>query len=162
MADVANPTEPFLQAPRDDAPGSELLVIPQWTETAWQELFSYAQPLRIREGELLIQRGVTERALFFVTGGSLDIVRTIGDSSLGPIAAVRPGSVVGELGFFDGRPRSAKVWATVDSMLLRLDFEAYERYQGAHPARAAELMFAMGRLMALRIRRTITQSSKHS
>ncbi len=124
MTDLANPTEPFLRAPSNDAPGSELLVIPEWDETAWRDLFSYAQPVRVRVGELLIRSGATERALFFVTSGSLDIVRSIGDTSFGTIAAVRPGSVVGELGFFDGKPRTAKVWATEDSMLLRLDDEA--------------------------------------
>ena len=45
-------------------------------------------------------------------------------------------------------------------MLLRLDDEAYRRYLAAHPLRAAELMFALGRLMALRLRRTITQASR--
>ena len=160
MTDLANPADPFLRAPSVDAPGSELLVIPQWDETAWRELFSFAQPVQVRAGELLIRSGTTERALFFVTSGSLDIVRSIGDTSLGRVAAVLPGSVVGELGFFDGRPRTAKVWATVESMVLRLDDEGYRRYLAAHPVRAAELMFALGRLMALRLRRTIMQASR--
>ena len=98
--------------------------------------------------------------MFFVASGSLDIVRSIGDDSLGRVAAVLPGSVVGELAFFDGRPRTAKVWATADSMLLRLDDEAYRRYLATQPVRAAELMFALGRLMALRLRRTIMQASR--
>ena len=160
MTDLANPADPFLRAPSDDAPGSELLVIPQWDESAWRDLFSFAQPVRVRAGELLIRSGVTERALFFVTSGSLDIVRSIGDTSLGRVAAVLPGSVVGELGFFDGRPRTAKVWATAESMVLRLDDEGYRRYLAAQPVRAAELMFALGRLMALRLRRTIMQASR--
>ena len=152
--------DPFLKAPSDRAPEHELLVVPEWDEAAWRDLFSYAQPIQVRTGELLIQRGATERALFFVTSGSLNIVSSIGDSTLGTITAVRPGSVVGELAFFDGQPRTAKVWATADSMLLRLDGEAYRRYQETHPARAAELMFAFCRLMALRLRRTIMQASR--
>jgi CRP-like cAMP-binding protein len=160
MTDVANLIDPFLRTSRDTAPGSELLVIPEWDETAWRELFSYAQPVQVRVGELLIRSGATGRALFFVTSGSLEIVRSIGEASFGTIAAVLPGSVVGELGFFDGRPRTAKVWATKDSMLLRLDEAAYRRYLAAHPARAAELMFSLGRLMALRHRRTIMQASR--
>ena len=159
MTDAANP-DAFLRAPDVDKPGSELLIIPHWDEAAWRELFSFAQPVRVGAGELLIRTGTTERALFFVTSGSLDIVRSIGDNSLGLVAAVLPGSVVGELGFFDGRPRTAKVWATAESMVLRLDDESYRRYLAAHPARAADLMFALGRLMALRLRRTILQASR--
>jgi CRP-like cAMP-binding protein len=160
MTEVASLTDPFLRAPSDTAPGSELLVVPEWDDAAWRELFSFTQPLRVKAGELIIRTGDSERALFFVTSGSLDIVRSIGDSSLGRVAAVLPGSVVGELGFFDGRPRTAKVWATVESMVLRLDHEAYRRYLATHPVRAAELMFALGRLMALRLRRTILQASR--
>jgi CRP-like cAMP-binding protein len=160
MADLTSPTDPFLRAPANDAPGSELLVVPDWDDAAWRELFSFAQPVRVRAGDLLIRSGDTERALFFLVSGSLDIVRSIGDNSLGRVAAVLPGSVVGELGFFDGRPRSAKVWATAESIVLRLDHEAYRRYLAAQPARAAELMFALGRLMAIRLRRTILQASR--
>jgi CRP-like cAMP-binding protein len=160
MTDGASTIEPFLRAARDHSPRAELLVVPEWDETAWRELFSYAQPVPIARGELLIQRGDTGRALFFVTSGSLDIVRSIGDSSLGSVAAVLPGSVVGELGFFDGKPRTAKVWATADSMLLRLDEDGYRRYLQAHPVRAAELMFALGRLMSQRLRRTMMQASR--
>ena len=160
MTDVTISVEPFLRAVRDHSQGSELLVVPEWDESCWRDLFSYAHPVPIKRGELLIQTGVTERALFFVASGALDIVSSLGDSSLGRVAAVLPGSVVGELGFFDGQPRTAKVWATADSMLLRLDAEEYRRYLETHPVRAAELMFALGRLMSLRLRRTIMQASR--
>jgi CRP/FNR family transcriptional regulator, cyclic AMP receptor protein len=162
MSDLAHPVNPFLRSSEGRAPEGELLVIPQWTEAAWQQLFSYAHAVGMPAGSLLIQPGVSDRALFFVMSGSLDIVSRIGDHSLGTIAAVKPGSVVGEVAFFDDNPRSAKVWATKDSDLLRLDYADYQRYLAAHPARAAELTFALGRLMALRLRRTMMQAARSS
>ena len=162
MSDPAHPVNPFLRAPGGRSPEGELLVIPQWTEAAWQELFSYAHAVRMPAGSLLIQPGVSDRALFFVMSGSLDIVSRISDHSLGTIAAVKPGSVVGEVAFFDDKPRSAKVWATRDSALLRLDYADYQRYLAANPVRAAELTVALGRLMAVRLRRTMVQAARGS
>jgi CRP-like cAMP-binding protein len=83
---------------------------------------------------------------------------SLNDSSLSTIAKIWPGSVVGEIAFFDEGPRSAKVWAIEDSALLRLDFGDFQRYAAAHPVRTNELLFALGRLLALRLRRVMTQS----
>jgi CRP-like cAMP-binding protein len=68
-----------------------------------------------------------------------------------------PGSIVGELSFFDGKPRSAEVSAAQDSELYRLDFQAYRRFVDAHPRMACDFVFAIGRLVALRLRQTMSK-----
>src|SRR4029079_2831935 len=78
----------------------------------------------------------------------------ISGQSMGTLANVHPGSVVGELSFFDGRPRSAKVCSVADSELYRLDYDAFVRYADAHPRQACDLLMAIGRVVALRLRRT--------
>src|SRR5215471_3894314 len=159
MADFTDAAETFLQALRSDNRDDELLVVPQWDAGAWCDLFAYTQPTLVKEGSVLIQRGMTERSLFFVTSGALEVSASINDSSLGTIVRILPGTVVGEIAFFDERPRSAKVWAIEDSALLRLDLGDFQHYAAAHPVRTNELLFALGRLMALRLRRVTTQSS---
>ena len=79
--------------------------------------------------------------------------------SLGAIAKVRPGSIVGELAFLDGMPRSAKVWALTDSELYRLDFADYQRFAEAFPRKTCDLLFAIGRVVALRLRHSRTSGS---
>ena len=66
------------------------------------------------------------------------------------IGTVEP--VVGEVAFFDNGPRTAKVWATEDSMLLRLNFEDYQKFAAANPHRATELLLALGALVSRRFR----------
>ena len=63
------------------------------------------------------------------------------------------GAVIGEISFFDGKPRTATVWATKPTQLLRLDFEGWRAFAAAHPALGNELLFALGRALAFRLRR---------
>ena len=154
---------PFLhRAEGEQQPEGELLVIPRWDRPAWQTLLSYAEPLVIPSGQVVISKGAAERALYLVTAGMLEVTSVLGSHSLGVITTVVPGSVVGELSFFDGRPRSAKVWAITDSELYRLRFDQYERFADAYPVQACELLFAIGRVIALRLRRTTSRMASYS
>jgi CRP-like cAMP-binding protein len=144
--------EPFVGAAPDSE--SDFLAVPQWGRDEWETLFSYAVRTEIGAGEVLIRREAAERALYFVTSGLLEVAAILGSQSMGPIAKIHPGSVVGELSFLDGEPRSAKVWAVAGSELYRLDLDGYERFAAEHPRRACELLFAIGRVVALRMRRS--------
>ena len=146
----------FVRAGADPDPQAQLLVLPQWQAADWSALFAHAQRLQVKKGDVLIQKDAPERALYFVASGLLEVTSVLSSQSIGPIAKVRPGSVVGELSFLDGRPRSAKVWAIADSEVYQLDFENYERFAEAHPRQACSLLFAIGRVVALRLRRSQT------
>ena len=130
-------------------------MIPSWGRGQWAALFSCTQPIELDAGDVLIQPRHVDRALFFVASGRLEVATTSeADSSVGALSVVPPGSVVGELAFFDGGPRSAKVWAVTPTRLLKLSLADYERYAGEHPADARAFLFAMGRLLAIRLRNT--------
>ena len=101
---------------------------------------------------MLIKKQAPERALYFLTSGMLEVTAILSSQGLGGIAKVHPGSVVGEIAFLDGLPRSATVWAVTDSELYRLDFTDYERFAAAHPRRTCDLLFAIGRVVTVRLR----------
>ena len=147
-ADVAA----FVQAGTRGDKDGELLAIPGWTDADWEALFSYAERIHVPRGNVLIRKRTSERVLYFLTSGMLEVTAILSSHGLGGIAKVHPGSVVGELAFLDGLPRSAKVWAVTDSDLYRLDFADYERFAPAQPRRTCDLLFAIGRVVALRLR----------
>ena len=74
--------------------------------------------------------------------------------SLSPLAKIQRGSVIGEQSFFDAQPRSANVWAVTDGELLRLPHAAYEAFAGEHPGLARDFVFAVGRVLSMRLRNT--------
>ena len=142
------------------APDQEALLVSGWKRDDWAALFAYTQPLPIAAGNVLIQKNEAKRTLYFVTSGLLEVSAVVGDYSLAPIAKIRPGSVVGELAFLDGKPRSAKVWAAVDSVLHRLEHEDFRRFVDASPARGCEFALGIGRIVALRLRRNFAGTAR--
>jgi CRP/FNR family cyclic AMP-dependent transcriptional regulator len=144
----------FLHAAAEERPDRQLLVVPQWQEADWATFLSHAQPLKVARGKVLIQEDASERVIYFVSSGLLEVTSVMISQTMGPLAKVYPGSVVGELSFFDGRPRSAKVWSVAESELYRLDYDAFLQYADGHPRQACDLLMAIGRVVALRLRRT--------
>ena len=148
---------PFLRAAAEPSPVGVLLIVPRWQRADWETLFAHAQQVKIARGDVLIHQDAAERGLYFVASGLLELDSVPG---LSAIVTVHPGSVVGELSFLDGKPRAAKVWAVADSDLYRLDLQDYQRFVDAHPRKACDLAFAIGRVVALRLRRTLSNGGQ--
>jgi signal-transduction protein with cAMP-binding, CBS, and nucleotidyltransferase domain len=123
-----------------DREAEDNLLLPAWTRGNWQELLSRTQSRSYHSSEVVIQRGVSDR--------SLDGL------SISPLAKIHAGSVIGEQSFFDAHPRSANVWAVTDGELLCLPFREFEKFADEEPLLARDLLFALGRVLSLRLRNT--------
>jgi CRP/FNR family transcriptional regulator, cyclic AMP receptor protein len=128
-------------------------VVTGWQLADWEHLFARMTPRSIAAGSVVIQKDAPERTLYFVVSGLLEVTMVLSSHSIARIAKIKPGSVVGELAFLDGRPRSAKVWAVVDSALYGLEYDDYCKFADANPTLACDLVFGIGRLVATRFRR---------
>ena len=126
-----------------------------WSDEDWRNLFRFTSVRRVKAGDTLIRRGDPDRTLYFILGGNLEVVVHSGDGmSMGPLTRTGAGSVIGEQSFFDGLPRSASVWATDQCEVAAMSPEQYAAFEAANPARAHELIFALARVLAVRLRRT--------
>ena len=131
------------------------LQLPRWSDAQWQALFAATTPRAFKASEVVIQRGVEDRALYFVLAGILEVGVTYVDGvSISPIARIVAGSVIGEQSFFDSQPRSANVWAVTEGELLCMTFERFAAFAGSEPALARDFLFALGRILSLRLRQT--------
>jgi len=139
----------FILASDDDG---KALFVPEWGVAEWKALLSLTTEIALPAGETLLRQGESGRTLYFVVAGVVKVSVVYGDQALGLLREVLPGSVLGEVAFFDGGPRTAKVWAVEDSTLLRLNFEDYQKFAAANPQRSTELLFALGALVARRLR----------
>ncbi len=131
------------------------LQLPEWGETEWRALLAETTSRPFKGSEVVIQHGVPDRSLYFVAAGVLEVGVTYVDGlSMSPIARIGVGSVIGEQSFFDSQPRSANVWAVSDGELLCLTPEKFKHFAAVHPALASGLLFALGRILSLRLRNT--------
>jgi NTE family protein len=99
----------------------------------------------LMRGQMLVAQGEPSDSLFMVLHGAL-AVRRAGD--LEPIAELRAGEVVGEIGFFANIPRTADVIAIRDTSVLVLTRSAYQELAEDAPAVVEALLAALARRFA--------------
>lgn len=146
------------RASGSDATPGEGLLLPGWRDEDWKQLFRFTSARRVAAGDALIRRGEPDRTLYFVLHGDLEIIVHAGDGlTMGRVALIGAGSVLGELAFFDGGPRSAGAWAVDDCEVAAMAPDQYTAFEQGSPALARELLFALGRILAIRLRRTTAQ-----
>jgi NTE family protein len=91
-------------------------------------------------GQMLVAQGGPSDSLFMVLHGALAVRRT-GD--LEPLAELRAGELVGEIGFFANVPRTADVIAIRDTSVLVLTRAAYQDLAAEAPAIVEALLAAL-------------------
>jgi len=134
---------------------AEAPLLPSWRDENWHQLFEFTNLRNVKAGGVLIRRGEADRTLFFVTRGELEVIVHSGNGlSMDRVALLGPGSVLGELAFFDSGPRSAGAWAVSDCEVAAMTSDQYSAFEQSHPKLARDLLFALGRILALRLRAT--------
>jgi NTE family protein len=103
-------------------------------------------------GQMLVAQGEPSDALFVVLHGAL-AVRKAGHSA--PIAELRAGELVGEIGFFANVPRTADVTAIRDTSVLVLTRAAYHELVEHTPEIVEVVLAALARRFAKETARLI-------
>jgi len=135
------------------------LSLPHWSDADWERLLDAAGFRRVAAGEAVILRGTPDRALCIVLGGEIEVMAHASDGlSFGRLAKFGPGSVVGEQAFFDGGPRSAGAWAVANCTVATLTPEQFSAFAEVNPGLGRDLLMALGRILAIRLRRTTAKT----
>ena len=127
----------------------DLLFMPDATATDWAIVFAHAEPFDFEPGEEIVRAGDQERALYLLVDGTLGVRVPDAEARLKQIDAP---SLVGEVSFVDGGPRSATLEALSTGTIVRLDFEAFERLTASEPALAQRMLLDLARVLAARLR----------
>ena len=118
----------------------------------WRTISPYLTRHEIRAGDLLIKQGDSDRTMYLLGQGSLQVFVTGGPPGSNRIAILRAGSVIGEPGLFSDGPRMANVEAMTPCSVWALRGPRLEELSQRSPALALELLRAAGSVMAVRMR----------
>jgi CRP-like cAMP-binding protein len=109
------------------------------------------EPCTASEGDVVFQKGSPSRSLLLVEEGWLEVFdQAVGEDVV--LAVIKPGGVVGEVGFVDGRSRTHNVRARGACRLRRLTREGLLELVRNDPVLFAKLTIALARLVAQRFR----------
>jgi SulP family sulfate permease len=118
-----------------------------------EALASYFELIEIPGGTTLFHRGEPSNALYLLLRGQLSVQIHIDDSGYTKrLRSYGPGTIVGEMGFYDGAPRSADIIADVDTSVARLSLERLKMLEVAQPDRAAQFHRFVIMTLAARLR----------
>lgn len=132
----------------------------RWSDSEWKTLFQFTARRRVSAGKALIQRGESDRTLYFVLLGSLEVILRSSDGvGMGSVEKEGAGTVLGELSFFDGKGRAASVWVVEDCEVAAMTPDQYSAFEKAYPELARDLIFGLGRILTARLRRAAPKAT---
>ena len=103
-----------------------------------------------RRNDTLCHQGDPSNELFIVQSGRVGVAAQSGDGRESVIAILERGGLFGELGLFDGAPRSADVRALTDTRVVALAYDPVREALEDRP----ELLWIILRILAERLRAT--------
>ena len=126
------------------AAGEHPSMLESLSEDTVRKLSGQGFLMDIAAGQLLTEKGLTQREIFVVLDGAFEV--RDGDRR---IAVLGRGDVIGEVGFFgtSGR-RMASVTAASDGQVLVLRRRFVDELMKSDPACAAEVLFGLARVLA--------------
>ena len=128
------------------------------TEAEWAQVVERCERRLYAEGEVVVRADEDDRSLLIVVAGVLGFYLEADDAD--PFDVIRAPSVVGEVAFFDGLPRSGTLRGIEAGEVLRLDFADFEALAAEVPHIGQAILLDLGRIMAQRLRRTNTSAQR--
>ncbi|OYY73585.1 MAG: hypothetical protein B7Y40_08615 [Gammaproteobacteria bacterium 28-57-27] len=128
-----------------DHPGLVEQLRAQWcSETMkhseYATFLEYCELVEYKEGDTIADIGEVGEALFFVVEGEVALV-TGSTASEVEVGRIREGELMGEMSFFDRKPRQVRLKAaTPRDRLLKLTRPMYKRLRIEHPYIAVNLL----------------------
>lgn len=125
---------------------------PRLSPEQWRVFSAYLTRHELKAGDLLCRQGDSDRTVYFLAQGSLQVFRTAGTQpGAGRIAILRSGSICGEPGLFSDVPRSANVETMGSCVVWALRLPRFEELAARVPAIAVEVLRAAARVAVVRL-----------
>ncbi len=119
------------------------------SEAEWATLIAAMVRVPFAAGDVVVAAGAEDRTLCLLVSGQLEVVAGSQDGTLKTVDAP---TVVGEIAFLDGRPRSVSLRAVSDGELLELGFPEFEALAAREPELTRAMLLDLGRIVAARLR----------
>ena len=98
----------------------------------------FTELVNFKNKEVIAEIGEVGEALFMVVSGEVALYRDQTGSN--DVGRIKEGEIMGEMSFFDRRPRSVRLEAIKKTQLLKLSRSMYQRLRVEHPYIALNLL----------------------
>ncbi|MGC8703579.1 MAG: Crp/Fnr family transcriptional regulator [Thiomonas sp.] len=103
------------------------------------DFLDYCDLMAPKKGEVIADIGQVGESLFFVLEGQGCLMAQLPESEM-ELGKIMPGEMLGEMSFFDRKPREVRLRAGEDTRLLRISRSMYNRLRLERPLLAVLLL----------------------
>ncbi|MBT5020265.1 MAG: cyclic nucleotide-binding domain-containing protein [Planctomicrobium sp.] len=103
------------------------------------------------DGDEILTEGLQYQGLWLILRGKCDVLKDCGDTK-GNLAQLEPGSLFGEMSFFETVPHSATVRAIEDTETVCMSREEFDKLQVSHPGISHKIVINIVKLISDRLR----------
>tara|TARA_Y100001970_G_C13886422_1_gene676463 strand:+ start:316 stop:669 length:354 start_codon:yes stop_codon:yes gene_type:complete len=89
--------------------------------------------IKLEEGEVIFREGEVSTQMYFVKSGKLKVTKVFDGEDV-VLGYVTPGEIVGEISYFDKKPRSASVCTVEETELAVIPSEKFQKLFKELPA----------------------------
>lgn len=112
-------------------------------EIECQALSAIASHRKLAKDEILFSEGESDDQLYVVVSGKIDVIKNLGSKDETVMAALKVGSLAGELSFIDGEPHSMTLKSRNDSEVIILHRADFEKLIDTQPMAVYHVMRAI-------------------
>ncbi len=118
-----------------------------------RDVLELMEPKAFEPGAVILEEGRQTRGLWVISQGRCEVVKIGGNGSGRVLAELGPGSVFGEMSFFQTASHSASVRCVTDVRTLHLSSENYARLEETSVRAALRISHVIAVVLAERLRR---------
>lgn len=130
----------------------ELAFLSDRSERDWEKLLAHTDARPFEAGDTVIHAGDMDRALYIVTSGLLTMLLPQRDGGSKEFKTIEAPTVLGELCFVSGGPRSTTIRAASAGEMRRLSYESFEVLAAREPELSRAILLDISRILAARLR----------
>ncbi len=123
-----------------------------FSEDEMQELLNFSKAARYESGEFLFKQGDSGNSIYIIFTGEVEISLINNNNEEVSFPVIGNGTVLGEIAFFDGKPRTASAKALNLLEVIIIHQDEFDVLENKNPRLAMKVLRELGRITAERLR----------
>ncbi len=124
-----------------------------FTPEVWAKIVPYTDTILVAKNDILVNYEDVDSSLYILLEGSCSVLVPDKKGDYNLVAYIEQGSVIGELGFFDRKPRGATVRVDRSGNVLRMSVDSFQKLAAKEPPLAIDFLYELGKILASRLRK---------
>ena len=117
-------------------------------------LHKYLEVIKTKAGDVVCHQGDESDALYFIESGRVDVLLQGDGQEVLRLRSMTAGTVIGEVGFYLNKARTASIVVTEAGVLQRLSLDALQQMEASDPQTASTLHVFITRVLSDRLSTT--------